>query len=95
MVAFDPEHGNPVAIELGDGGRLLLVGRIDRLDRREGPAGTYGVVLDYKSSARTQAVTRLRRGLDLQLAAYLLYVRQLLLPSPIDVLQPSRCRPSP
>jgi ATP-dependent helicase/nuclease subunit B len=78
-VAFGPASGNAVEIPLAHGGRLLLVGRIDRLDRREaeeagGPI--LGTVVDYKRSAKQGLPGGLERGIDLQLAAYLLFVRE-------------------
>ena len=55
------------------------MGRIDRLDRREaeeagGPI--LGAVVDYKRSPKQGLPRGLERGIDLQLAAYLLFVRE-------------------
>ena len=55
------------------------MGRIDRVDRREaeeagGPI--LGAVVDYKRSPRQGLPRGLERGIDLQLAAYLLFVRE-------------------
>ncbi len=77
--AFGPAWGNALELPLPDGGRLVLAGRIDRLDlrdRREG--GPRAVVIDYKRSDQKGLPTSLREGLDLQLASYLLVVRDVL-----------------
>jgi len=74
-VAFGPAWGNEVEIALPGRGVLELSGRIDRLDARTEGQTTYGTVLDYKRSGRTGLPATLERGLDLQLAAYLLFVR--------------------
>ncbi|MFH1142958.1 MAG: PD-(D/E)XK nuclease family protein [Candidatus Eisenbacteria bacterium] len=61
-------------------GRLLLHGRIDRLDiaRDEGGA-LLGLVLDYKQRRAQRAPAgELARGIDLQIAIYLLVVEEIL-----------------
>jgi ATP-dependent helicase/DNAse subunit B len=80
-VAFGPEDGKPVSLPLPDGRDLLLQGRIDRVDILDDEApgsGKKGLVLDYKRSARHGLPRKLEQGLDLQLAAYLLYLRDVL-----------------
>jgi ATP-dependent helicase/nuclease subunit B len=61
------------ALELSGGHRLVLRGRVDRVDLCPGdrPGETLLVVIDYKSSARKLDPTRLHHGLELQLPAYL------------------------
>lgn len=64
-------------VELGDGRKLVLHGRIDRIDaasRPEAP-GMYVIVIDYKSSPRLLDATRMEHGLELQLPAYLAALR--------------------
>lgn len=68
----------PFELALADGTRLRLRGRIDRLDRRDADEGSYVVVIDYKSSARGAVQSRMEAGRDLQLGAYLLFVRDVL-----------------
>lgn len=75
---FGPHLGSAVTIPLPDGANLLLLGRIDRLDLREGPDGKHGLVLDYKSRPPASVPLNVERGLDLQLAAYLLFVQDVL-----------------
>jgi ATP-dependent helicase/nuclease subunit B len=77
-LSFGPELGTAVSIPLSEGENLLLLGRIDRLDGRREGRKTYGLVLDYKRSQRSGLPGKLERGLDLQLAAYLLFVQDVL-----------------
>jgi len=67
------EHGLPPwRIELSEGRRLCLRGRIDRVDLFRADDDTaLAVVLDYKSSVRSLNATKLHHGLDLQLLSYL------------------------
>ena len=60
-------------LDLGDGHRLVLRGRIDRVDLclADRPGEALVVVIDYKSSERKLEATRLHHGLELQLLAYL------------------------
>jgi ATP-dependent helicase/DNAse subunit B len=75
-VEFGPAWGNAVEIPLPEGRRLLLLGRIDRLDLREDGERSFGAVIDYKRTERTGVPGNLEKGLDLQVAAYLLFVRE-------------------
>jgi ATP-dependent helicase/nuclease subunit B len=65
-------------LDLGDGHRLTLRGRIDRVDLcptgRSGEA--WSAVLDYKSSERRLDAIKLHHGLALQLPAYLCALAQ-------------------
>ena len=59
-------------LKLPSGGRMRLMGTIDRLDLAERPEGTYLRVVDYKTGAgHSFSLERLWQGRDLQLAAYL------------------------
>lgn len=71
-VAFGEPGGlPPVILTLGDGRRVALRGKIDRIDRYEGDHGLYLRIIDYKSSPRDMDPTRLWYGLQLQLLIYL------------------------
>ncbi len=66
-------------IDLGGGRRLAFRGKIDRIDLcMTGSADeALAVVIDYKSSAKDLEDIRMRHGLQLQLAAYLGFLRHL------------------
>lgn len=71
-MAFGTEDGlPPVVLTLGDGRRIALRGKIDRVDRWEGDQGVYLRVIDYKSARKEIDPTRLWYGLQLQLMLYL------------------------
>jgi ATP-dependent helicase/nuclease subunit B len=82
--AFDPRavevgfglEGEPWpgwSLDLNAGRRLVLRGRIDRVDlcASELAAEALAVVLDYKSRGRKLDATKLHHGLELQLLSYL------------------------
>jgi ATP-dependent helicase/nuclease subunit B len=60
-------------LNLGDGLKLSLHGRIDRVDlyRPEGSDGAYCMVTDYKSSTKKLNDVMVQNGLQLQLLSYL------------------------
>lgn len=62
----------PVAVDLPEGGQVLLRGRIDRVDGLQAPDGRWYLrVVDYKSSPRGLDLGRFYHGLALQLLLYL------------------------
>lgn len=65
-------------LPLPEGRRLRLRGKIDRLDVREETGRSLALVVDYKRSGRSGLPASLERGTDLQLGAYLLYIRDVL-----------------
>ena len=69
----------PWRLDLAEGRRVLLQGRIDRVDLHRGDAGDADmarcVVVDYKSSQKRLDPVLLAHGLQLQLAAYLNVLR--------------------
>ncbi len=71
-LSFGP-GGNlpPVEITLSDGGRLELIGRIDRVDAGQIGGQDYLRVIDYKSSDHKLALTEVYHGLRIQLITYL------------------------
>ncbi|WP_043713926.1 helicase-exonuclease AddAB subunit AddB [Symbiobacterium thermophilum] len=65
----------PVEVDLPGGGRVLLRGRIDRVDALEGRDGRWYVrVIDYKSGRRDLRLGDFYHGLTLQLLLYLMAV---------------------
>jgi ATP-dependent helicase/nuclease subunit B len=60
-------------LDLGDGLKLSLQGRIDRVDicKRDGEDGAYCVVTDYKSGQKKLDDVLIEHGLQLQLLSYL------------------------
>ncbi len=71
-IEFGTEGGlPPVVLELHDGRRIALRGKIDRIDRWDGGKGDYLRVIDYKSGKKEIDPTRLYYGLQLQLMLYL------------------------
>ncbi len=67
----------PWEMDLGQGRRLALQGRIDRVDlcKLNGSDAAYCVVLDYKSSHKRLEPVLIANGLQLQLLAYLNVLR--------------------
>ena len=71
-IEFGTEGGlPPVVLELRDGRRIALRGKIDRIDRWDGGKDDYLRVIDYKSGKKEIDPTRLYYGLQLQLMLYL------------------------
>lgn len=65
------DHLNNVNVELEDGSKMLLQGRIDRVDTKEEDEQVYVRVVDYKSGSTTLDLGKLYHGLQLQLVVYL------------------------
>jgi ATP-dependent helicase/DNAse subunit B len=66
-------------LDLGKGHRMAFGGVIDRVDlaRREEGDAAYCVVVDYKSGDKTVDAVLLANGVQMQLPAYLAFLRQL------------------
>lgn len=77
-VSFSRRDGTAVQIRMPGGNRLLLNGRIDRLDIAEAGGVRRALVLDYKRSQQTGLPKAIEEGFDLQLAVYLLYIQDVL-----------------
>jgi ATP-dependent helicase/nuclease subunit B len=79
-------------LDLGDGQRLKLVGKVDRLDLAAGAPGepAWSVVLDYKSRPHSVDPVLLEHGIQLQLPAYLAALTSLLSSSAPDRFGPLR-----
>lgn len=75
----------PWELDLGENRRLLLRGRIDRVDLCPDASGDEAlcVVVDYKSSQKQLDPLLMAHGLQLQLAAYLNVLRRWPNPQPI------------
>ncbi len=72
-------------LDLGEGRRLALRGRIDRVDvaRAAGSGDALCVVVDYKSSEKKLDALLVANGLQLQLLAYLNVLRRWPAPQPL------------
>ncbi|MEW9121254.1 MAG: helicase-exonuclease AddAB subunit AddB [Thermotaleaceae bacterium] len=61
----------PIEIVLSDGERILLEGRIDRVDAFEDEENSYIKIIDYKSGNKDLDLTEIYYGIQLQLMVYL------------------------
>lgn len=61
----------PIEIELADGEKLYLEGRIDRVDVLEDGEESYVKIVDYKSGHKDFRLSDVYHGLELQLIIYL------------------------
>ncbi|MEF9951575.1 MAG: helicase-exonuclease AddAB subunit AddB [Clostridium sp.] len=61
----------PILIELEDGEKVELVGKIDRLDEADLNGEKYIRIVDYKSSSRKISLSDVYYGLQVQLLVYL------------------------
>ncbi len=60
-----------ITYELPGGGRLILEGRIDRVDLARQDGRIYIKIIDYKSGNKDLVLSKIRAGLQLQLPLYL------------------------
>ena len=89
-VSFGPGCPFPaIEIELQDGEKFYLVGRIDRVDLLEGIEGTYVKIIDYKSGNQDFKLSDVYYGLSLQLMIYLQAVMASFHDMPSDKLKPA------
>lgn len=61
----------PITIELADGNKVSLKGKIDRVDIAKTEDGKYVRVIDYKSSSKSIHLSNVFYGLQIQLITYL------------------------
>ncbi len=61
----------PVILDLKDGSRVTLSGKVDRLDLCECDGQIYVRVVDYKSGTHQFSLDDVRSGMDIQLVLYL------------------------
>lgn len=71
-VEFGRKSDNPaIEIELSDGNKMFLNGKIDRVDMADTEEGKYIRIIDYKSSAKQIKLSDVYYGLQLQLITYM------------------------
>ena len=61
----------PITIELKSGEKIILNGRIDRIDTMKTGDGTYVRIIDYKSGSKKFKLSDVYHGLQIQLITYL------------------------
>ncbi len=71
-IGFGPnEKLPPIVIELDKGRRMVMTGRIDRVDIMESDGKVYTRITDYKSSEKDISLSDLYYGIQLQLPMYI------------------------
>ena len=61
----------PITIQLPSGEKMILNGRIDRIDTMKTGDGTYVRIIDYKSGSKKFKLSDIYHGLQIQLITYL------------------------
>jgi ATP-dependent helicase/nuclease subunit B len=61
----------PIILELEDGKKIEIIGKIDRIDVAKSENGSYLRIIDYKSSAKNIDLNEVYAGLQIQLITYL------------------------
>ena len=61
----------PITIQLEDGKKVEITGKIDRLDTAQDEEGKYLRIIDYKSSAKNIDLNEVYAGLQIQLLTYI------------------------
>lgn len=62
---------NPILIQLEDGKKVEITGKIDRVDTANSEDGKYLRIIDYKSSAKNIDLNEVYAGLQIQLLTYM------------------------
>lgn len=71
-IAFGKDSTFPaLEIDLSDGSKVFLEGRIDRVDILEGDQGDFVKIIDYKSGNKDFSLSDIYYGLSLQLMVYM------------------------
>lgn len=67
------ENGDvpPLTMPLADGGRLVVEGKVDRVDMMQNGEKTYLRVIDYKTGVKQFSLSDVAQGLNLQMLIYL------------------------
>lgn len=60
----------PIILNLGDGKKVEITGKIDRIDTAQGDDGKYLRIIDYKSSSKNIDLNEVYAGLQIQLLTY-------------------------
>ena len=70
-VVFEPDNTEAFSIQLTSDLKMLLRGRIDRIDTKEEDDRLYVRIVDYKSGSRTFDLVSVYYGLQIQLVFYM------------------------
>ena len=70
-IVFDDENIGCIELELANGKKVKITGKIDRADSFTNEDGTFIRVVDYKTGNKTFKFTDVFYGLDVQLLVYL------------------------
>ena len=60
----------PIVLEIGEGKKVEITGKIDRIDTANSKDGKYLRIIDYKSSAKNIDLNEVYAGLQIQLLTY-------------------------
>ena len=60
----------PIILEIGEGKKVEITGKIDRIDTADSENGKYLRIIDYKSSAKNIDLNEVYAGLQIQLLTY-------------------------
>lgn len=71
IIFDDKGHFKPLKIDLPNGVKVSLRGRVDRADILDTNRGKFVRIIDYKSGNKSFSVSNIYHGFDLQLAVYL------------------------
>ncbi len=69
-ITFGKGENPPIEIKLEDGRKVLIEGKIDRVDIAKLPNGEYIRIIDYKTSPKYIDLNQVTAGLQLQLITY-------------------------
>ena len=64
------EKYKPIVLEIGEGKKVEITGKIDRIDTANSEDGKYLRIIDYKSSAKNIDLNEVYAGLQIQLLTY-------------------------
>lgn len=71
-IGFGPnEKLPPIVIELNNGRKMVMTGKIDRVDIMESDGKVYTKIIDYKSSDKNISLPELYYGVQMQLPMYI------------------------